>query len=149
MRQCEAMVDQARAALEMCTVRAKVAGTIERVNISKGTLMGMTPPMSAVILVPAGPRVIRTEVEAEFAHRIGQDKVGKKVTISDHSDAKLTYQGIVRYIPIVFLPRRSTDTGFVPNETRVLEVIVEVVDANPAGKPPLKVGQKVRVNFGH
>jgi hypothetical protein len=93
--------------------------------------------------------VIRTEVEAEFAPRIGDDKLGKTVTITDHSDPKLTYQGIVRRIPKVFLPRRSTDSGFIANDTRVLEVIVEVVDANPPGKPPLKVGQKVRVNFGH
>jgi hypothetical protein len=30
----------------------------------------------------------------------------------------------------------------------VLEVVITVTDPAPAGKPPLRVGQKVRVNFG-
>lgn len=144
----EAQAQKARLVVDLCMVRAKTDGIVERVYARPGEGMGLSTREPAVILVPAGPRVVRAEVEAEFAHRIGQDKLRREVIISDHTDAKLTYKGVVKYIPNVFLPRRNSDAGFVPNETRVLEVVVEVADPNPAGKPPLRVGQKVRVNFG-
>ena len=38
--------------------------------------------------------------------------------------------------------------GLLVNDTRVLEARVVVTDPNPTGKHPLRVGQKVRVNFG-
>jgi multidrug resistance efflux pump len=144
----EAEVDTAQATIDLCTVRAKQPGTVEQVYVSKGSQLGISTRTPAVVLVPAGPRVVRAEVEAEFAHRVGQDKVGKEVTIYDHTDPKLTYRGKVVRIPTTFLPKRSSEGGFVPNETRVLEAVIEVIDPNPPGKPPLRVGQKVRVNFG-
>jgi multidrug efflux pump subunit AcrA (membrane-fusion protein) len=148
VQRTEVLAQKARLVVDLCTVRAKTDGIVERVYARPGEGMGISTREPAVILVPAGPRVVRAEVEAEFAHRIGQDKLRREVLISDHTDPKLTYKGIVTYIPNVFLPRRNSDAGFVPNETRVLEVVVEVAEPNPAGKPPLRVGQKVRVNFG-
>jgi hypothetical protein len=101
-----------------------------------------------MILIPAGPRVVRAEVEAEFAHRVGQDKLGKTVTIYDHTDPNVVYKGVVKRIGTTFLPKRNYEGGLVPNETKVLEALIEVTDPNPRGMPPLRVGQKVRVNFG-
>ncbi|MBX9584127.1 MAG: biotin/lipoyl-binding protein, partial [Gemmataceae bacterium] len=150
----EAQVEQAKAALakaktavELCTVRARVAGAVERVNVGPGDVIGVGTRTPAAVLVPAGPRVVRAEVEAEFAHRVGPEKIGKEVVIYDHSDAKLAYKGVVRRVGTTFLPKRS-DGGLVPNETRVLEALVEVADPAPPGKPPLRVGQRVKVNFG-
>src|SRR5262249_37588020 len=102
----------------------------------------------AVILIPSGPRIVRAEVEAEFVHRIGPDKKGKEVTIADHFDGKLTYKGVVREIGTAFIQKRNAGDGFGMNDTRILEVVVDATDPNPPGKPSLKVGQKVRVNFG-
>ena len=148
VKQAESQVAEAQTAIDLCTVRARQPGTVERVNVSPGAVLGIGTQEPAVVLVPAGPMVVRAEVEAEFAHRVGPDKKGKTVTIYDNSDDAISYQGVVRGIGTTFLPKRSLGGGFVPNETRVLEVVIEVTDPHPPGRPPLRVGQKVRVNFG-
>src|SRR5207248_2163958 len=83
------------------------------------------------------------EVEAEFAHRVTQDMLNRAVTITDHADGKLAYKGTVKRIGTAFLPKRSTADGFIQNDTRVLEAVVEVAEPMPAHLPPLRVGQKV------
>lgn len=148
VKRAEAMLNEAKTAVDLCTVRAKVNGTVEQVNVSAGTVMGVSTRTPAVVLVPSGRRVVRAEVEAEFAHRIGTDKIGKKVTIYDNTDPKLTYEGTVERIGDTFLPKRGAGDGLIQSDTRVLEALVVVSDPAPAGKPPLRVGQKVRVNFG-
>ena len=60
----------------------------------------------------------------------------------------LTYKGTVKRIGTAFLTKRSAADGFVQNETRALEAVIEVTDPAPPNQPPLRVGQKVRVNFG-
>jgi multidrug resistance efflux pump len=148
VNQAQAEAHKAQVAIDLCTVRAREAGTVERISISGGTVVGVSTREPALILVPTGSRIVRAEVEAEFAHKVGPDKKGKEVTIYDHADAKLTYKGIVREIGTTFLPKRGGGDGLLGNDTRVLEVVVEVTDPSPPGKPPLRVGQKVRVNFG-
>lgn len=148
VHQCEALVDQARTAVEMCTIRTKLPGTIERVSVGPGDVIGISTRTPAVILVPAGPRIVRAEIEAEFAHRVGRDKIGKEVIIYDNTDSKITYKGKVERIGDTFLPKRGTGDGFIQNETQVLEALIVVENSNPPGIPPLRVGQKVRVNFG-
>jgi multidrug resistance efflux pump len=137
---------EAQTAVDLCTVKAKTAGTVEQVKVSAGATMGVSTRDPALWLVPAGPRIVRAEIEAEFAHRVSDSLKGKEVTIMDHTDPKLTYKGRVRQIGGTFLPKRTE--GFLTNETRVIEAIVEVSDTAPAGKPPLRVGQRVRVNLG-
>jgi multidrug resistance efflux pump len=150
VRQAKALVDQAQVVIDQCTIKADADGTVERVTVSAGATLGLGTHTPAVVLIPSGPRVVRAEVEAEFAHRIGPDKEGKEVTITDHYNDKVTYKGVVRVggIGTAFLQKRTSGDGFGMNDTRVLEVIVDVTDPRPAGKPSLKVGQKVRVNFG-
>ena len=148
VKQAEAVVAEARTAVEMCTVTAKVDGTIERVSVSPGDVIGISTRAPCLTLIPAGPRVVRAEVEAEFAHKIGTDQIGKAVTIHDFTDPRVSYQGRVRGpLGTTFLPRRANEGALVQNETRVLEVVIDVLDANPPGKPPLRVGQRVRVIF--
>ena len=61
---------------------------------------------------------------------------------------KVTYKGKVRRIGGTFLPKRSSIETLLNNETRVLEAEVEVLDPNPTDRPPLRVGQRVRVDLG-
>ena len=154
VRQAEIGVQQAQAeerkaqdAVDLCTVWAKSDGTVEHIKISEGTTMGVSTRDPALVLVPAGPRIVRAEVEAEFAHRVGDELKDREVVIADHTDPKLTYKGKVLRASETFLPKRSAD-GLLGSDTRVLEVRIEVLDAAPAGKPPLRVGQRVRVNLG-
>jgi multidrug resistance efflux pump len=147
IKQTQEVQEKAQTAVDKCTVWAQSDGTVEQLKISEGTTLGISTRDPALWLIPGGKRVVRAEVEAEFAHRVTDDLEGKEVTIADHTDPKLTYKGIVKRIPRTFLPKRSNE-GFLGNDTQVLEVPIEVIDATPAGKPPLRVGQRVRVNLG-
>lgn len=148
VRQAEAEQTKAQSAVDLCVVKAKTDGTVEQITIGAGTTMGVGTRGQALWLIPNGPRVVRAEVEAEFAHRVGPELVGKTVTVSDHTDPKLTYSGTVRRIPPVFLLKRATSENFLGGDTRVIEAVIEVSDPAPTGKPPLRVGQRVRVNLG-
>jgi hypothetical protein len=99
-----------------------------------------------LILVPAGKRVVRAEVQAEFAYKMAGAE-GKKVTVYDDTNFALTYPGTVRWVATAFLPKRSSDALLSVNPSRVLEVLIDVADPAPAGKAPLRVGQPVRVAF--
>ncbi len=148
VEQAKAQLAKAESAVELCVVKAKMPGTIEQVSIGAGSTIGVSTRAPALWLIPAGPRVVRAEVEAEFAHRIGADIQGKTVTISDHTDAKLTYSGTVRRVGTTFLLKRGNAENFLGGDTRVIEAVIEITDPAPAGKPPLRVGQRVRVNLG-
>lgn len=140
--------DTAQAAIDLCMVTAKVAGTVERVTVSPGSTVGVGTRDPALWLIPGGPRIVRAEVEADFAHRVGPDLRDKEVTVYDNSDPKLTYKGMVRRIGGTFLPKRTGGDNMFNTDTRALEVEVEVPAAPPAGQPPLRVGQRVRVSLG-
>lgn len=146
VKQAQAEVDKAQSAIDLCTVKARTAGTVEQVKISPGATIGISTRDPALWLIPAGTRVVRAEVEADFAHRVSNELIGREVTIYDNADPKLTYKGTVRRIGGTFLPKRTE--GLIPSDTRVLEAVVEVTDPAPPGKPPLRVGQRVRVNLG-
>ncbi len=163
VKEAEAAVKQAEVAqanaqkiVDLCVVKAKTDGTVEQVTISPGATLGIGTRTPALWLIPAMPqitpgevpRVIRAELEAEFAHRVGPDRVGKTVTVSDHSDAKLTYTGTIRHIGGAFLLKRASGESLLGGDTRVIEVLIDVANSAPEGKPPLRVGQRVRVNLG-
>jgi multidrug resistance efflux pump len=147
VEQAKAQVASARNAIELCTLRAKIDGSIEQVTISEGTTLGISTPKPALWLIPAGPRIVRAEIEAEFAHRVSSSLLGKEVTIYDNTDPKLTYRGKIRLISDAFLLKRSSE-GILGSDTRVLEAQIDVIDAKPANRPPLRIGQRVRVDMG-
>ncbi len=148
VEQAKAEQGKAQAAVDLCVLRAKTAGTVEQVSISPGTTLGISTRTPALWLIPGGRRVVRAEVEAEFAHRVGSDRIGKKVTVMDHSNAKLTYTGTVRHIGNTFLLKRASTENFLGGDTRVIEAVIDMDEDTPPGKPPLRVGQRVRVNLG-
>ena len=155
VREAQADVDKAKAlehkaqvAIDLCTIKAQTAGTVERITIGAGSTLGISTREPALWVIPAGTRIIRAEVEAEFAHRVGKELEGREVVIFDNTEPKFTYRGRVRYIPGTFLPKRSAGESLLTNETRVLEAIIEVIDPAPGDKPPLRVGQRVRVGLG-
>ena len=70
------------------------------------------------------------------------------MTISDDSNTHLTYKGRVMRISDAFLPKPNGAPDMINGKSNlVLNVEIEVLDATPAGKPPLRVGQPVRVSF--
>lgn len=144
----EADVAKARLVVDRCDLKAVAAGLVERVDAAPGQVVGPHTRSPLVYVVPAGPRVVRVEVVPDFAYRILQDKVGSKVSIADEHQPGNTYEGEVKRIPSVFLPRRGAGPDLLAGKpTKVLEVIIQVKDESPAGRPPLRVGQPVRVHF--
>lgn len=151
--QAKAEVDKAKAALKLCTVKSHVPGIVERLSVSAGDVMGLGAQSTAVWFVPSGPRIVRAEVEPEFAHRVTleatqPDSKPREITVYDNSDSKITFKGVLKRVGTSFLPKRNGNEGLLGGDSRVLECVIEVADWAPKGKPPLRVGQKVRVNFG-
>jgi multidrug resistance efflux pump len=144
----EAGLAQAKLVAEECVVKAKVAGVVERLEASPGVVVGPATRTPLLWLVPNGPRIVRAEVVPEFAFKI-QNRFGQKVTILDDNNTALTYDGEVQRVSGSFLPKRSAGADFLGAKPQlVLEVIVSVRDPAPPGRPPLRVGQPVRVSIG-
>ena len=139
-----ATVAEAEAAVNACVLRAKVPGVVEQIHAAPGQVFGPASRTPVLWLIPAGKRIIRAEVEPEFASRIA-DKEGRKVTITDGSNFTLHYDGIIRRVGTSFLPKRSQLDTLLTTSTKALECVIDVADPAPAGKPPLRVGQPVRV----
>jgi len=144
---CKARLKEAEDARDACLVTAKVAGVVEQVSANAGMTFGPSTRTPALLIVPSGRRVVRAEVEAEFAFKIA-DQVGKSVIIYDDHNFAITYEGTVTRISPAFLAKRGSNEGFSVGPThKVLECLIEVKDPSPAGKPPLLPGLPVRVGF--
>ena len=141
-----ATVAEAQSALDACTLKARVAGVVERIYATPGQTFGPAVRSPVLWIVPSGKRVVRAEVESEFAPRVS-DKEGTKVSITDSNNFTFTYEGVVRRVGTAFLAKRSQQDALALTPTYVLECLIDVTDAAPPGKPPLRVGQPVRVTF--
>ena len=144
--QFTATVAEAQNALDACTLKARVAGVVERIYATPGQTFGPASRAPVLWIVPAGKRIVRAEVESEFAPRVA-DKEGTKVSITDSNNFAVTYEGTVRRVGTAFLAKRSQQDALALAPTYVLECVIDVTDPAPPGKPPLRVGQPVRVSF--
>jgi multidrug resistance efflux pump len=136
-------LELAKVALEECELKAPSDGTILRLGVSVGDVLGgMQPREEAIVFCPAGPRIIRAEIEQEEANLV---KVGMPAMIKDDARLAGEWHGKVKSISDWFARRRSLllePRQF--NDVRTLECIIEL-DPN---QPPLKIGQRVRVTIG-
>jgi multidrug resistance efflux pump len=139
----EAQLAEAQLALRECVLRAPSAGQVLRVLVSPGDMLGSQPRMPAVLFCPAGPRIVRAEVEQEFAGRVA---VGQAVTIRDDSAAATTtWHGKVVRMSDWYTQRRSVlQEPLQFNDVRTKECLI-VLDP---GQELLSIGQRVRVFIG-
>jgi multidrug resistance efflux pump len=144
----KATVQEAQAAVDAYLVKAPkdVGGRVEQLRATEGKTYGPSTREPVLILVPAGKRIIRAEVQAEFAYKVAGSE-GKKVTVYDDTNFALTYEGTVRRVASSFLPKRGADVALTVSPNKILEVEIDIADPAPAGKPELRVGQPVRVSF--
>lgn len=131
----------AKFALEQRTLLAPTDGVILRVQTVVGEVLGPNPRQAAILFLPTGKRIIRAELEQEFA---GKVRMSQPVTIEDDSTAKGSWKGKVSHISDWFTNRRS----IIPeplqlNDVRTLEVIIEL-EGSPTN---LRIGQRMRVKF--
>lgn len=136
------MVKASKKALEDCAMKAPSAGTVLRVQTSVGEAVspaGFQPP---IIFRPAGPLVVRAELEQEF---LGRVKPGMKALIRDETRPDSpTWNGKLTRISGWVARRRSIvlEPGEL-NDVRTVECLVTLDPAQEA----LLVGQRVRVRF--
>jgi multidrug resistance efflux pump len=140
-----AQLRKAEKALKDYTVTAPAKGTILQMNLTVGEIV--SPSLAAatrrvpLTFVPDGPRIIRAEMEQEFAHRVA---MGQKATVQDDSTASGTWKGKVVHISDWFTHRRSMLLEpFQLNDVRTLECIIEL----DPGQPHLRIGQRMIVQL--
>jgi multidrug resistance efflux pump len=137
-------VEQARLAVKRYVLEAPADGTVLRVSVSRGSVLGPQTRQAPVLFAPAGPLVVRAEVEQEFAHRVQR---GMAAVVQDEANGQVTWQGRVKRLGAAYLPKRGAgpeSLAMSGSDVRVLECLVELDPNQPA---PL-LGQRVRVNIG-
>jgi multidrug resistance efflux pump len=138
-----AVLEEAEYALRECAVRAPGKGEVLRLNVAEGEVLGPTPRQPAVLFCPAGPRIVRAEIDQEFAARV---KPGLAATVQDDATAGGRWTGTVVRVSDWYAHRRSIllePKEF--NDVRTLECVIRL----DPGQPPLKIGQRLRVTLGN
>jgi multidrug resistance efflux pump len=141
--QAEIALKQAEKAVRDCVLTAPTAGVVLRVNVSVGESAMPGGVQPAILFRPAGPLVVRAELEQEF---IGRVKPGSRVTVTDDSRSDSpTWHGRVQRVGAFVSRRRNVllEPGEV-NDVRTVECVVTLEGNTDA----LLVGQRMRVRIG-
>jgi HlyD family secretion protein len=138
----EARRDQARLGLEECRVKAPRAGTVLRILVGPGDVLGADRAQPAVLFAIDGPQVIRASVEQEFASRI---KEGESARIEDEADRTVSLRGKVTRLAAWYSQRRIVMHD--PSQMSDVRTLECVLVLEP-GQPRLRLGQSVRVAIG-
>jgi multidrug resistance efflux pump len=137
----EAQKGKAELALRECDIRAPSDGTVLRVFVQAGEILGPDPKFPAIQFCPNARRIVRAEVLQEWAGHVAK---GQKVVIEDDTHPGAQWTGHVKYVSDWITPKRNMILEpFMVNDVRTLEC---VIDINPGG-PPLRIGQRVRVTI--
>jgi HlyD family secretion protein len=137
----QSRLDLAQVALDECSLKAPVDGTILRLLIGRGDVLSAQPRQPAVLFCPRGPRLIRAEVEQEFAPRVA---LGQEASIQDDNSAAATWRGKVVRVSDWYTHRRSILwEPLQQNDVRTLECLIKLAP----GQPPLRIGQRLRVTL--
>jgi multidrug resistance efflux pump len=75
-----ARVKQAERGLAECTLTAPRAGTVAQIRVTPGEVIGPGQQQPCVLFFPDEPRIVRAEVEQQFAGRLA---VGQSVRVQD------------------------------------------------------------------
>ena len=131
-------VEQAQWAARQCLLLAPSDGTVLRVYVNPGEVLGPNPQRPAVDFLPKGSLVVRGEILQEWASRV---KVDQTVEIFDDTFQGTSWKGKITFLSPWFTQKRGLIIEpFMYNDVRYLECIVRI-----DGDTPLRVGQRVRV----
>lgn len=137
------LLKKAQLARDECELLAPCDGTVLRVNVSVGEVLGGQTKQPAMQFCPHARRIVRAEVPQEWSDLVEK---GQKVTIEDDTRAKREWTGTIREVSDWFSPRRHPIIEpMVFNDVRTLECVIDVTPGGPA----LRIGQRVRVNIPH
>jgi hypothetical protein len=110
-----------------------------------GEVLGLQSRNPALLFLPDEARIVRAEVEQEFAPHVA---LGQRAEVSDDASGEgPTWTGRVTRLSDWFAPRRVSlpDTSQ-PSDVRTLECLIRI----DPGLPQPRIGQRVRVKlFSH
>ncbi len=133
----------AQRAVDECLLKAPADGTVLRLSVAAGAILAPGSPVPPLVFAPAGPLVIRGEVDQEFLSRVA---VGQAAECQDENrpDAPVV-KGAVAEVAGWVAPKRSMllEPGEV-NDVRTVEVRITL---DPAAGSKLVVGQRMRVRL--
>ena len=137
----QAQLEMAKQRLADNTLVAPTAGLVLRVLVSAGQVLGASQTQPAIWFCPDQPRIVRCEIQQEFARRVA---VGMKARVFDDGLFDKSWPGTVIRCSEWIAHRRSLlDEPFQRNDVRTLECIVEF----DAEYPHFRLGQRVRVEI--
>src|SRR5262249_4777933 len=138
VRAKQAQLEKAQRVLDECALLAPTDGAVLRVLATKGDVVGPPSPKPALLFCPAKPRIVRAEVEQEFAGRVSP---GQRVTVRDDAATESpTWTGKVTRTADWFMQRRTILPDTMPLlDVRTLECVIEL---DPGQRPP-RIGQRV------
>ncbi len=149
VKEKKAVREQAEYALKQCQLTAPMEGTVVRLNVNAGDLLGPQPRQPAILFCPNTPRILRAEIEQEFAGR-REINSGDRVKVQDNDvpSSDKVWKGKVVRLSDVYNSRRTIvqDLPFQLNDVRTRECIIEL-EPNPK-LPPLSINQRMRVTLG-
>jgi multidrug resistance efflux pump len=141
-----ARLEQAKLNIKECQLVAPQDGKALRVLVGKGDMLGAMPKQPAILFCPEEDRIIRAEVEQEFAGRVAIDT---PALIQDDTTTSDQWHGKVWRISDWYTHRRSIlQEPLQSNDVRTLECLIKLDPPTPNQKP-LRIGQRVRVLIGH
>jgi multidrug resistance efflux pump len=136
----EAEVAKIETELDRLTVRSLVAGRVLQVNVRPGEFVGTPPNQPLVMLGNIDTLHVRVDIDEFDIARFRSDV---PATAVPRGNLQVRYPlRFVRIEPFVVPKKSLTGDNTERVDTRVLQVIYEF---DPAGLPPLFVGQQVEV----
>jgi multidrug resistance efflux pump len=137
-----AALDEANRALEECTLKAPADGSILQLNVAEGGVVAPGSPMPFVVFAPAGPLVVRADLEQEFVYRV---KPGMKVELRDEarSNSPLWTGKVVTVSEFIARKRNILLDPGEMNDVRTAECVISV---DPSTET-LRIGQRMRVRI--
>jgi len=135
-------VRQAEYTASQCELRAPSAGTVLRVQVSAGEMIGGAGSAAPFQFRPDRPFIVRAEVEQEFVHRIA---AGQPARVEDEANPGTAWPGVVERVAGWYAQRRTTpEKPAAFKDVATVECVIRLV--GPA--PPLRIGQRVVVMIG-
>lgn len=137
----QAQRDLAQEYLDSHTLLAPSAGIVLRLMVSPGQVLGENATMPALWFCPDRPRIVRCEIEEEFASKVAS---GMRAEVYSDDPAGPVWRGQVTRCADWIAHRRSLlDEPFQRNDVRTLECIVQLeLDGNV---PEPRIGRRLRV----
>jgi multidrug resistance efflux pump len=135
--------DEALEMVKHFKILAPSKGTVLRVHVRKGEVLGPNPRSAAIEFLPALPYIVRAEVLQEWGRLV---KEGQAVTIEDDTYKGLEWTGTVKTISKWYAPTRSpVIEPFRYNDVRTLECIITVDESSNMPRYGQRVRAKIKI----